>query len=90
MEKIAQVQEVENEGLLAFMGKPIFVMCGNYFYTGILAGVSDVCIRIDDPSIVYATGDWSDNTYSDAQKMRVGRQYIMISHIESFGPAKGS
>jgi hypothetical protein len=89
MKKIAQVQEVENEGLLAFMGKPIFVMCGNYFYTGILAGVSDVCIRLDKPSLVYSTGDWEDKNYADIQSLNTDSHYVMLSHIESFGPGKG-
>lgn len=83
------VEEKDQEGLLAFLGKKIEVWCLNYIYAGTLIGVNDTCIKLDakDAVIVYETGEFSAKEYKDAQKY--GRDlYIQTGHIEHFGAAK--
>ena len=78
------IENVDGEGLAAFLGHKIFIMCGNYFYTGTLSGINDTCVLLTDASIVYETGEWSAKAYKDAQKLP-SNWYVNISAIESFG-----
>lgn len=85
MKKI--VEDVAGEGLEKFLGEKILLMCGCYFYAGILKGVNDDCVLLEDASIVYETGPWGDKTYKDAQKLP-SDWYVSIAAIESFGAGK--
>ena len=85
MKKLIEVQEVENEGLLKLMGKRATFFCLNYIYTGKLIGVNDDCVLVEDPAIVYETGDFKNKEYSDEQSLNCEEWYIMKSTIESFG-----
>ena len=78
------VTEVQGEDLESFLGKKILLMCGNYFYTGILSGINASCVLLKDASIVYETGEWRGKSYKDAQKLP-SDWYVQISMIESFG-----
>ena len=80
--------EVENEGLISLMGEKVTLFCANYFYTGKLTGVNDNCVRLDNPSIVYDTGDWSKDEYSDVQALPCDHIYICTGFIEAFGVVK--
>jgi hypothetical protein len=82
------VEEVEGEGLLKFMGQRVMLMCSNYFYTGKLIGVNDDCVLLEDPTIVYETGEWTSKGNKDEQKLHAKTWYISRSFIESFGEAK--
>ena len=86
MKKI--VREVENEGLMKLMGQKVTLLCANYFYTGVLVGVNRKCVLLEDPAIVYETGEWSATKYKDEQKLGYKEWYVMLSAIESFGPSK--
>lgn len=79
--------EVNDEGLEGLMGQKVTFFCMNYFYTGTLAGVNDSCVLLEDPSIVYDTGEWSSTTWEDAQKLP-GSIYVQCSAIEAFGVIK--
>lgn len=83
----ANVIEVDNEGLIAFLGKTICVISLNYIYTGKLVGVNDSCIQLENPQIVYETGEWSATNWKDAQNLP-SPWYLQTSTIESFGPGK--
>lgn len=87
MKKPVQVVEVENEGFMALMDEVITIFSLNYIYTGRLIGVNDTCVLLDDPSIVYETGDFSSNSWKDAQKLP-NQIYVQINCIESFGLVK--
>ena len=87
MKKSVQVVEVENEGFLALMDEVITVFCMNYIYTGKLIGVNDSCILLDNPSIVYETGSFTEKKWKDAQSMP-NQFYIQLSSVESFGLLK--
>ena len=45
------VVEVNEGGLDKFFGNKILLMCANYFYTGILSGISDTCVLLKDAAI---------------------------------------
>lgn len=82
-----KIVEVSDEGLEGLMGEAVTLLCMNYFYTGKLTGVNATCVRLDDPSIVYETGDWSEKKWSDAQALP-GTIYVQVSAIEAFGVLK--
>ena len=79
--------EVNDEGLEGLLGEVVTLFCVNYFYTGKLTGVNDSCVRLDDPSIVYETGEWSSKSWGDAQKLP-NFIYVQCAAIEAFGIMK--
>jgi len=88
MKKLANVVEVDGEGLVALLGEQVLLLCANYFYTGKLIGVNDTFVQLEDPAIVYETGTWSDKNYADVQQLHVKTFYVSTSAIESFGVSK--
>ena len=82
------VEEVSGEGLESLLGEKVTLFCANYFYTGTLTGVNETCVLLENPSIVYDTGDWSNKSWTDCQSMNIDQLYIMTSAIESFGVVK--
>lgn len=84
MKKLVEVQEVPNEGLVALLGERVTFFCINYIYTGKLAGVNDTCVLLENPSIVYETGSFSEKHWKDAQSLP-NSLYVMRSAVESFG-----
>lgn len=83
MRKLVNVQEVEGEGLLALLGQRVTFFCMNYIYTGLLVGVNDSDVLLEDASIVYETGPLDSKNWKDAQKLP-GNLYIRTASIESF------
>lgn len=81
------VNEVENEGLLALMGKRVTLFCGVYIYTGKLVGVNETCVKLEDAGIVYETGSFTDNKWKDCQPLPKD-WYVTTQSIESFGELK--
>ena len=84
MKKIVNITEVDGEGLIGLLGQRVTLLCANYFYTGLLVGVNGNCVRLDDPSIVYETGEWTEKEYKDSQRLP-GTVYVMLNAVESFG-----
>lgn len=78
--------EVENEGFISLLGKQVEIRCNVYIYTGILVGVNQTCVKLDNAAIVYETGPLTDVKYKDAQKLGDG-QYVQTGLVESFGPS---
>lgn len=83
MKKIVNVTGVAGKGLAGLLGERITLFCLNYIYTGELAGVNDSCVLLEDPAIVYETGDFSAKSWKDAQKLP-NKLYVQIAAIESF------
>ena len=81
------VNEVENEGLFALMGKRVTLFCGVYIYTGKLVGVNDTCVKLEDAGIVYETGSFNEKNWKDCQKLP-NAWYVTTQSIESFGELK--
>jgi len=78
------VQEVDGEGLESFLGKNVTLFCGVYIYTGKCVGVNDICVKLENASIVYETGAFTDPQWKDAQKLPAA-WYVSLQAIESFG-----
>lgn len=87
MKKSVQVVEVEDEGFMALMDKVITIFSLNYIYTGKLIGVNDTCVLLEEPSIVYETGDFSNKEWANVQRLP-NQLYIQTGCIESFGIVK--
>ena len=79
------VEQVEGEGLVALLGKKVWIWCMNYTYAGTLAGVNETCILLEDAKVVYETGPLTASTLKDAQPF-AGEHYVRLAAIESFGP----
>ena len=88
MKVLQEVVEVSGEGLEALLNKRITLFCANYIYTGKLIGVNTTCVKLEDPSIVYATGAFNEKAYADEQSLGVKTFYVQTSAIESFGVLK--
>jgi hypothetical protein len=82
-----KIVEVNDEGLEGLMGENVTLLCMNYFYTGKLIGVNATCVLLEDPKIVYETGEWTSKNYKDAQSLP-GDIYVQTSAIEAFGILK--
>ena len=87
MKKLVQVQEVEGEGLVGLMGQRVTLFCLNYIYTGLLVGVNEQCVKIDNAAIVYETGPFNEKEWKDAQALP-HPIYVMLATVESFGIVK--
>lgn len=84
MKELVEVQEVEGEGLTALLGEQVLLFCLNYIYTGKLVGVNATCVLLENPSIVYETGAFTEKKFKDAQALP-HELYVQTSAIESFG-----
>lgn len=84
MKKLVSVTEVDGEGMIALLGEKVMVICMNWTYAGVLVGVNDTCIVLDDGLLVYDDGGPSAKTFADAQPLPA-QWYIQTSAIESFG-----
>ena len=65
------------------IGKQVVVMCANYIYTGVLEEVRHDVLVLSSPSIVYETGEWSDDTWRDAQRLPARRITIERTAAEA-------
>lgn len=81
------VEEIEEEGFLALLGKQITCFSAVYIYTGKLIGVNKTCIKLENPKIVYETGAFTDKHWKDAQALP-NELYLQTAMIESFGVVK--
>lgn len=88
MKKLVKVEEVAGEGLVGLMGEKVTLFCLNYIYHGTLTGVNDTFVQLEDPSIVYSTGAFTDKNFADIQRLPKKHWYVQISAIESFGILK--
>lgn len=89
MKKVAQIVEVEGEGFEALLEETVVLFCLNYIYTGKLVGVNESFVKLENPGIVYETGDFQTTVkagaFKDVQWLPVKEFYIQRSAVESFG-----
>lgn len=88
MKVLQEVVEVSGEGLESLIGKRVTLFCANYFYVGKLIGVNTNCVKLENPAIVYETGEFTSKNYKDEQPLNVKEWYVQTSAIESFGILK--
>lgn len=82
------ITEVETEGFEKLLGETVTLFCVNYFYNGKLVGVNETCVLLENPSIIYETGDFSASKWKDIQSMSIDELYVQKAAIESFGVTK--
>lgn len=87
MKVLREAVEVKDEGFEALLGQRITCFCAVYIYTGDLIGVNDSCIKLAKPAIVYATGDFKEAKWADAQALPHDL-YLQREMIEAFGIVK--
>ena len=86
MKKI--IETTDASGLEALLGEKVLLLCANYFYSGKLVGVNTNVVELEDAAIVYETGSWSEESYSNEQKFHTKTWFVQTSMIESFGVSK--
>ncbi len=81
------IEETDETAMESLMGKIITIFSLNYIYTGKLIGVNDTCCMLENPSIVYETGSFSEREWKDSQALP-NEIYVNYAGIESFGVVK--
>jgi hypothetical protein len=84
VKKIIEVDS-KTEGLEKLLGENVVIFCINYIYHGKLSGVNEDYIVLDNPSIIYETGAFSEEEWGDIQSLNQKEWMIQKSAIESFG-----
>ena len=82
------IEETGVQGLELLLGENVLLMCANYFYSGKLVGVNSSFVELEDPGIVYETGQWDNKSYADHQKLHAKKWYVQTGSIESYGLSK--
>lgn len=85
MKRIVETQE---SGLDSLMGEVVTFFCCRYIYAGKLIGVSETCVELEDPKIVYETGPFDEKEWKDAQSLPNKTFFISLNAVESFGLMK--
>jgi hypothetical protein len=75
----------EEQGFTQLIGEKVTVFACRYIYTGKLIEEGEGFIKLEDPSIAYETGSFSDKKFSDKQSLCVNSWNISKASIESFG-----
>ena len=82
------VEDADAQGMEAFLGEKIFLLCANYFYAGKLVGVNESFVELEEAAIVYETGDWAASTYADSQRLPGKTWRVQLGAVESYGMGK--
>ena len=72
-------------GFGELIGKTVVAICAAYIYTGKLVAVGPTAIKLEDGYLVYETGDWSAEKWSDAQRLPFAYTYVSLGMIEAYG-----
>ena len=78
------VETEDSEGMDSLAGKNVLLLCANYFYAGKLTGINTECVKLENAGIVYDTGGWDGEKFSNFQKLPPFPVYIQKDSIESF------
>ncbi len=82
-----RVVETTEGGFDASLGENVCLFCGVYIYTGKLVGVNDDHLELENPQLVYETGELASGNWTDAQALP-NPWRVMMQSIESWGKAK--
>ena len=82
------ITETEDDGFSPLMDEKVTLLCANYFYTGKLVGVNADFVELEDPAIVYETGDWKAQAYADEQALGCKTLRVRVAAIEAYGIIK--
>ncbi len=87
MQKLMNVVETGESAWHELFGEVVTIISLTYIYTGKLVGINGDCVLLEDPKIVYETGEWSSKSWKDAQALP-NQLYVSKGCIESFGLMK--
>jgi len=82
------IEETDDDGFSPLLGETVTLLCANYFYTGKLIGAKVDFVELDDPSIIYETGAWSEKNWKDAQALGCKTLRVRTAAIEAYGKMK--
>ena len=83
--------ELNDEGFMMFMKKPVLLMCMNYYYYGVVDDMQGGLLILSGtkkgghPGIVYQTGKWTDASWRRLEALPAPTWAIRIATIESCG-----
>lgn len=84
MKKLVSVTEVDGEGFTALLGERVMLFCMNWVYAGVLTGVNDSFVQLDQAQLVFDTGEPAASSFAEAQPLP-SPWYVQTGAIESFG-----
>ena len=68
-----------------FLNKQIVLFCCRYVYTGKLIEEKENSLVLENPHIIYETGDFKDSGFSDCQSLNCKKWSLSKQSIESYG-----
>jgi hypothetical protein len=72
------------EGAMAYaVGQEVVVFCANYIYGGKIVNVTSQELVLDDPYIIYETGDFAAAQWKNFQRLPTKQARIERTAIES-------
>ena len=80
--------EETDDGFTPLLGEIVTLLCSNYFYTGKLVGANSEFVEIEDPAIIYETGEWALRTWKDVQSLGCKTLRVRTASIEAYGKLK--
>ncbi len=87
MKKLVNVDK-EDAGMMSLIGERVTIFCCRYIYTGKLVGVNEICVELEDPSIVYETGNFTTKEWKQAEALTNPTWFVATGAIESYGIMK--
>ena len=82
MKVLTKVTEIEGEGLPSLLGKKVMLRTVGFTYSGVLIGVNDTCVKLEQPATVFDTD--KGNVPSDFSPMKWPVWYVQLGALEGF------
>ena len=82
------IEETDDDGFSPLLGEVVTLLCANYFYTGKLVGANSDFVEIEDPAIIYETGEWKQTGWKDVQALGCKTLRVRTAFIEAYGKLK--
>ena len=77
-------------GLQSLIDEQVELWCLNFIYAGILREIRIDAVLLENPSVVYETGDFTQRQHQDAQSLNRQYWWVKRSAIESYGKRRGA
>lgn len=76
-------EDEQQSGLEGLIGESVLLLCSNYFYHGKVEALSDTDVELSDAGIVYETGSWEDEGFTDKQDLPAN-VFVKIQAVEAY------
>ena len=77
------MESEEQSGLESMIGEMVLLICSAYFYHGRLTALSETDAELSDAGIVYETGSWDEDGFTDKQDLP-NTVYVKLQSVESY------